>query len=307
VSPGAAAPDVSEDTGYAPSTVATDGSHVAAIFVNGDIVCYDFAGKLAWTKRLGVPEDAYGHASSLAVFGSGLIVQFDQGADPTEGKSALYALDFATGKTVWQVKRPVQASWSTPLLAQVGTKTELITCANPCVIAYNPASGTEIWRVSCLTGDVAPSAALGSGFVFACNQGATLAAIRPGGSGDVTKSAIAWTCGDNLPDIVSPLAAGGFVYLATSEGALTCLDARTGKQMWQKQYEAGLRASPILDGKSICLLDYAGVLHFIAISPAFHENAKLELGEESKATPAIAGGRLFVRGKDHLFCLGAAR
>ena len=95
-------PKVNEDTGYAAPTTATDGRRVFAIFANGDVAAFDFAGKLVWAKSLGLPENNYGHASSLAMYENLLLVQFDQGTTRTP-KSKLLALDSATGKTVWEV------------------------------------------------------------------------------------------------------------------------------------------------------------------------------------------------------------
>lgn len=307
IEPGAPPIEVSQDTGYAPSTMATDGKHACALFVNGDLACFDFVGKLLWIRKLGAPENTYGHASSPILYGSGILIQMDQGSDPQAGKSALLALDIATGKPVWEVKRPVPNSWSTPVLIRAGGQDQIITCANPLVISYDPRSGRELWRAEVLGGEVAPSPTFGNGLVYACNLSSSLAAIRPNGSGNVTKTAVAWTFADNLPDIASPLCAGDLLFLVASEGMVTCVDAKVGKKVWEHNFGTPFHASPVLAGKTVYLIDRKGVMHLFAAARTYKELGQASLGEDVSATPAIREGRLFLRGKEHLYCIGAAR
>ena len=135
-----------EYPGYAACTMASDGRFVAAIFANGDLAAYDRDGNLAWSQALGVPENPYGHAASLTVYKNLLLVPFDQ-ATPKAARSKLRALDFATGHTVWEQVRPVQSSWTTPIVVRVAGREQLITVACPWIIAYDPPTGKELWRV----------------------------------------------------------------------------------------------------------------------------------------------------------------
>jgi len=294
---------VSDDTGYAAPTAATDGAHLCAIFANGDLACLDFTGKIRWAKNIGLPNNQYGHASSLLIYKKLLIVQFDQGPSADDGKSALLAFEVATGDPVWSVKRPVPNSWSTPIVITTGGHDELITCGSPLVIAYHPANGKELWRAECLGGDVAPSPIFAGGLVFVVNQGSNLAAIRPGGSGEVTKSRVSWMSQDNLPDIASPVSDGKLVFI-TAQATVACVDAVTGKSVWQHDYDTPFRASPTLVGDRVYLVDEAGVTHIIAAARAFKEFAANPLGEHVAASPAIANGCIYLRGKHTLFCIG---
>jgi hypothetical protein len=104
-----------EVPGYAAPTMATDGRYVAAIFANGDMACFDLNGKLAWSKSLGVPENPYGHAASLASYKNLLIVPFDQALVKSK-KSKIRAIDFAGGRVVWERSRPVKSSWTSPIV-----------------------------------------------------------------------------------------------------------------------------------------------------------------------------------------------
>lgn len=303
-SAGAPAPKVLAATGYAPSTLATDGQRVVAVFVNGDVFCLDMEGKIIWQRSLGPLENQYGHASSPIIFGSGVILQLDQGHSAEDGKSALLALDLASGKTVWQIKRPVGATWSTPIIALVDGKEQLITTASPWVIAYDPHDGRELWRADCLGGEVAVSPVLGKGYVLVANQGSNSAAIRPDGRGDVSKTAVAWTGGDGLPDIVSPLVFDDLMLLVTTEGYLTCVDVKTGKVVWQHDVEATIRASPVLVGDRIYLTDASGVTRILKTGHSYQELGRCPIGEEVNATPAFVGTRVVIRGKSSVYCVG---
>ena len=154
----AKAPKVNEDTGYAASTAATDGRRVFAIFANGNLAAFDFNGNLAWSKSLGIPDNAYGHASSLVTYKNLLIVQFDQGTSEKASKSKLLAFDSATGNPVWQTDRPVKNSWPSPIVIHAADRDQIITASDPLVISYNPKDGKEIWRAKCLVDRYGPFA-----------------------------------------------------------------------------------------------------------------------------------------------------
>lgn len=296
--------DVMEDTGYAPSTLAVDGKRVFAIFPNGDLGCWDFDGKQLWQKSLGNPENQYGHASSLTMYGSLLMVLFDQGSDGAEAKSLLMALQGETGACVWYAQRAVPNSWATPIIIDTGSRLELVTSANPWVISYDPMTGREFWRANLMSGDVAPSPVYAGGMVLACNSGAVLAAIKPGGSGDVTATQVAWKSTDGLPDIASPVANGELIFMADSGGNITCIDLKTGAKVWDHSYGTPFKASPAIAGSRVYLMDNEGVMHIIAAGRTFEEEAQCALSEEAGATPAFTNGRIYIRGAKHVYCVG---
>ncbi|MHC4632464.1 MAG: outer membrane protein assembly factor BamB family protein, partial [Planctomycetota bacterium] len=159
---------------------ATDGQRVYAIFANGDVVCFDFDGGQIWARSVGPLNNMYGHASSLVIHRNLLLIQLDQAR--TEDKlSKLMAIEATSGRTVWEKQRPVPDSWATPIVINTGGREEIITCGNPWVIAYAPTTGEELWRVKCLSGDVAPSPVYSKGLVYVINAYELLIAIRPGG------------------------------------------------------------------------------------------------------------------------------
>lgn len=287
-------PELLEDTGYAAPTLATDGRRVAAIFANGDIACFDMAGKRLWARNFGVLKNSYGQATSLDIYHGRVMVQLDQGT-PAKTASRLIAIDAATGKTVWETVRPVPASWTSPILINTGKREEFITAAKPWAIAYDPASGTELWRAKVLDGDIAPSPVFAAGLVFTVNTGAKLSAIRPDGQGDVTDSAVVWAAEDGLPDIVSPLTDGKLIWLLTTDGTCTCYRVKDGSKVYEKEVGEAVKSSPTLVGDKMYVFDEKGVMHLIAATEEFKELGKAALGESVRASPAFLDGRIYIR------------
>ncbi|MBT3604458.1 MAG: PQQ-like beta-propeller repeat protein, partial [Candidatus Latescibacteria bacterium] len=229
----AEAPEVLKDTGFAAPTAVTDGQRVYAIFANGDLACFDFTGLQVWMKNMGSLWNQYGHASSLAMYQNLVLVLLDQGSGD-EGRSALFAIDGRTGRTVWKAPRAVGNSWASPIVISTEAGEQVITCASPWVIAYDPVTGAEIWRVNFMEGEIAPSPIYASGLVFAVHPDGDLTAIRPTGQGDVTETHVAWTGFYGLPDICSPVGNDELVFLLTSDdGMLTCYDAKGGEMVWE--------------------------------------------------------------------------
>jgi outer membrane protein assembly factor BamB len=305
VSEGSAEPiEIMEDTGYAASTAVTDGRRVYAIFATGDVGCFNFDGREIWARSLGTPDSVYGYASSLAMYQNRLLIQFDQGGAEDE-ISKLIALDTFTGRTVWEKKRSVPNSWSSPIVAEVESGPQIITCGDPCVIAYNPYNGAEIWRAKCLSGEIAPSPIYTSGLIIAVEPYTSVVAIKPDGQGDVTKTHIAWITEESTPDISCPVSNGDFIFLVTTEGLLISYNVADGKKLWEHELQKNFLASPSLVGDRLYLLSEKGVMYIIEAGTEYKELAKCELGEQCHASPAFMDGRIYIRGKDNLYCIGS--
>ncbi len=296
-------PKSMEGVGWAPSTPATDGARVYAIFSTGDVMALDFSGKRVWARNLGTPDNAYGHASSLAMWHNLLIVQYDQ-ASADDKKSKLMALDAATGRTVWETRRETPQTWATPLVAKTPTGDQIICCGDPYLCGYDPASGKELWRAECLGGEVAPSPTYANGVAYTANAGSYATAVRTDGSGDVTKTHILWKAEDGLPDVCSPLANGEFVWSLTSGGLLTCYDAKTGKRVWEKDFEQNCSSSPSLVGDKVYVIGEKGTAFIVQAGRELKVLGRAELGEGCRTSPAFLDGRIIIRGEKHLFCVG---
>jgi len=306
VSAGAAPPaEVPESTGYAAATMATDGRRIYAIFANGDCAAFTLEGKPAWSRSFGVLKNPYGHATSLATWQDRLIVQLDQG-DAEDGKSKLYALDGRTGRILWQRPRQVGASWATPIVIEAAGKAQVVTLAVPCVIAYAASDGAELWRVDCLNGEITPSPAIAGGLLFVASPSEKLLAIRPDGQGDVTKTRVAWTNEDNVPDVTSPTSNGELVFAVTTSGMMTCLDAKDGKKQWDHDFETECHASPSLVGGRVYLFSQKGTAVVVEAARQYKELFRTEMGDGFHASPAFVQDRIFLRGLTNVWCLGAA-
>ncbi len=299
----ARAKEAFEDTGYAASTPVVDDRHVFAVFANGDLACFDFSGNMVWAKGLGTPNNPYNHGSSLVMYRNLVLVLWDQGS-LEDYMSRLLAFDGETGRMRWQVRRPVSSSWATPVLVHDGKRHQLITSANPWVISYDPATGQEHWRAKCMEGgDVASTPAFAEGVAYAVCAETKLSAIRADGAGDVTETHMPWSADEGLPDITSPLTNGKFVWLLATGGTLTCYDARTGKKLYEQELEKMFNASPGLVGDKLYLVTMKGVTYIIEAGGKYKLLRTNPLGEAVYASPVFQDGRIYLRGKKHLFCI----
>lgn len=306
VTPDAAREDmyIMEDTGYAAPTMVTDGTRVAGLFAGGDIACFTVAGQKLWQRHMGVPESAYGYAASLAAFEQNIIVQYDVTYDTQN--SRLIALDWQTGKTAWQTARPVPNSWTSPTVVQIGQTHQLLTSGSPWVIAYEPRSGQELYRVDCLGGDVAPTQILADGKIIAIEPYNNIVAIHTdGASGDVTQTHPAWRTAANVPDISSPISDDQLIWTLTTDGALTAFDVTDGSIIYAQSLNIEVQASPCLVKDLLYILTVRGTMILAKTGRQYEEVKRLELGEKCYASPAFAAGRIIIRGVENLYCIGA--
>jgi outer membrane protein assembly factor BamB len=307
--------DVMEDTGYSACSMVTDGRRVYAIFAMGDIGAVDMEGRLVWNRNLGVPDSAYGYASSLAMYEDKILVQYDQGYDPEEGISQMIALEAATGKTAWETVRPVRASWTSPVVAKMDNKYVLLTCAEPFIIAYNPADGSELWRAECISGDAAPSPVVGNDAVIGIEVYYRAVAVKPG-QGVLDETHVVTVAEDELPDIPSPLARDEVLWITSTEGVLTCWTLKglfddlaepvESRQLWLHEFEGqAFNASPSLAGDMLIFVTIKGhVITAKATTEAYQELGHSQLNDQVDASPAFARGKMIIRGTEYLWCIG---
>ena len=286
---------------YASSTPATDGSHVYAFFGSEGVYCYDFEGKQIWKASLGgIAKMGYGEGTSPIIFENLLIIQAD--SELGQG-SFITALDKTTGKQVWKTPRKNRASWSTPVLVRGAKRVELIASGAESVVSYDPLTGKELWQSEGLVSHAIPTPLIGDDtvFVYAGSHDKRGYAVR------LSDNKVLWRHDKGTAYVASGVLYDGSIYLITDGGIMSSLDAKTG----QLKYEGGrlpvaatFFASPVaFDGK-VLITSQDGDTFVIAAGPK-HELLKTNsVGEPVYASPAISGGRIFIRGQQHLYCIG---
>lgn len=289
----AVAPETSEDTGLSAPTAATNGEAVVAIFGTGNLLCLDMDGKQMWAKNIGVPDNHYGHSSSLIIHDNKVLVQYDH-----HNSKSIIAFDIKNGNQLWETKRNVALSWSSPVLATFDGITQVILSSDPAVISYDVNTGEELWSVKCMSAEVGPSVGINSKYVFAANEFAKLVAIKPG-----KEASIVWADNEYLPEVASPLATEELLFVATSYGAIACYATETGDILWEYEFDYGFYSSPILVGEKVYMIDQAGVTHILKADREFTIIDESPLGESVVTTPAFSEGKIYIRGENYLYCI----
>jgi outer membrane protein assembly factor BamB len=294
---------------YAAPTPVTDGRYIYTYFGSEGVYCYDFNGKLIWKKSLGpIGTIGMGVGTSPVLSQNTLILLCDQEFDGKE--SFMTALDKKTGKEVWRVKRPVQVSWSTPVIIKTPQRVELIVSGNEFLISYDPNTGNEIWRTAGLKSHAIATPVVGHGLVILSSgfPSKVITAVKLGGQGNLDNTdKIAWRYNKGTSYVPSPILYGDYVYLMSDGGILTCLNAKTGEVV----YEGGrvpvatkfYGASPVAFEDKILLTSDDGDTFVIKAGPKHEVLGTNSIGEPCRTSIAIADGKLFIRGEKHLFCI----
>jgi outer membrane protein assembly factor BamB len=170
-------------------------------------------------------------------------------------------------------------------------------------LAYDPQTGRELWRVRHGGMNVAAPPQLGKGLLLLCtgDGGLGLLALRPDGRGDVTGTHIDWSYRRGVPSRCSPLLIDDLVYLVNERGVASCLEATTGRPVWQQRLDGEFSASPIYAGGSIYVCNQEGKSFVLASGRTPKILAINRLGDGCMASPAVADGALFIRTRTHLY------
>jgi outer membrane protein assembly factor BamB len=290
---------------FAGPTPVTDGVRVYAYFGPEGLYAYDLAGNLAWKavepfKTLGL-----GAGTSPVLSGNLVIVQRDE----DEGQhSSIVAYNRESGKEVWRTKRPIQISWSTPVLLEASGRTELVTNGNELIIAYDPATGKELWRTRGVESNAIHTPLVGGGLVIvsAGYPAKKVMAIRPGEV--AADKRVAWEYDKGTAYVVSNILYGGYLYLVTDNGVVTCLNPDTGAVVYQGgriPVPATFMGSPVAFEGYVALTSEDGDTFLITSGPSHAVARTNSVGEPVYSSPAIANGRIYIRGSKHLFAIGS--
>ena len=292
----------------ASPTPVTDGELVYVYFGQKGLTAFDFDGDVVWEKDLGPYPNEWGFASSPVLYRDKLILLSDSDAE-----DFLLAVYKTTGKDVWKTPRPnVERSWPVPVIWNVEGGDQIVVSGSHTVRAYDPENGREIWQVNGLTTWVAPTPVTAHGLLYVVSGGpggSVGMAIRPGGRGDITNTHVAWHYDRSTPYIPSPVVLGDYFYMVRNGGIMTCLNARTGEEVWQERLPASgdYYASLIAAEDRIYALSEDGEATVVAAGPEYQVLSSNSLGERTMATPAVSDGEMFIRSDQTLFAIGRSR
>ncbi len=289
---------------FAGPTPVTDGSMVYAYFGPEGLYAYDAAGTLAWKVVTPFATLGLGTGTSPVLFENLVIIQRDE---DNGDQSALVAYDKKTGKEVWNTKRTVEISWSTPVLVQGGGRTELVTNGNELIIAYDPATGKELWRTTGVQSNAIHTPLVGHGLVIltAGYPAKKVIALRPGPVPDGQR--VAWEYSRGTGYVISNLVYGDYLYLFTDNGIVTCLDPKTGAVKYQGgriPVPARFMGSPVAFAGLVAMTSEAGDTFMLKAGPTHEIVGKNSVDEAVYSSPAIANGRIYIRTDKHLFAIG---
>ncbi len=301
---GELAPAVHKKNSHASPTPVVDGGDVFVHFGHMGTACLRAKdGSRVWTQQSLRYNPIHGNGGSPILAGDRLIFSID-GTD----KQEIVALDHNTGKVAWRTPRnmsvPKPFSFSTPLLVSVDGREQVISAGSGVVMSLDPKSGKEIWRVRYRSGySVVPRPVYGNGLVYLSSgyEAPLIYAIRPDGTGDVTRTHVAWTAKSGAPRNASPLLVGDALYLADDFGVVTCLDATTGKERWNERVGRAFSASPILAGGLVYFLDEDGLTTVVKPGASYEEVARNKLGEKALASFGVDGDALLLRTEKALY------
>jgi len=297
----------------ASETPVTDGQRVYAYFGNVGMFCFDFDGKLLWSKKWeSVPTTfGWGTAASPVLHDQRIYVVNDNSKE-----SFLVALDKKTGEQIWRVKRDEKSNWSTPFIWENEKRTEIVTPGARKIRSYD-LDGKLLWELGGMSSITIPTPLAGHGLLYVSSGYVMdwrkpVFAIRPGAAGDISLKSgqtnnkyVAWCQKMAGPYNPSPILYGDYVYVLYDRGLFACYDAKTGEEVYGKRrIGASARAftsSPWAYDDKIFCLNEDGDTFVIRAGREFELLGKNSLGELSMATPAIVRDGLIIRTESHVF------
>ncbi len=286
---------------FASSTPVTDGERVINFFGNSGIVCYNMDGDLQWTKNIGDFTTVHGPGTNPVLYKNKFILIQDQ----NNAESVFIALDKYTGELLWRQKRDRVMGWSSPIIVHINDHDELIYNGSHNIIGYNPETGEKIWTLAGSTKEAVPMIVSGGGLLFSVSgRNGTIMAIRPGGNGDITATHLFWKNERGGPHVPSPAYYKNRLYIVNDTGVASCLDALTGETIWRERLKGRFSMSPVVAGNKIIVTNEKGLTTILEAGDSFKVLAQNDLGEETLSTPAVIGGRIYIRTATHLYCIG---
>lgn len=300
---------------YASETPVTDGTYVFASFGSAGLYALDYEGTVVWTRDLGLLRGraGWGTSSSPVLYRDTVIVNCD-----SDGDSYITALDRATGHPVWRTERDEGTSWGTPFLFESSVRTSVVTNASGRMRGHDAVTGDLLWECAGGSRISVPSPVATKDLVFLSSghnmmRTRPIIAVRAAATGDITplrgqttSDGVAWSDRAGGPYVTSPIAIGEYLYVPDDQGTVTCYESLTGEVVYEDQ-QLGTRhtitASPAAGDDKIYIQSEDGECYVIKPGSAFEILAVNKLDEVFCASPAISEGRIFLRGRKHLYCI----
>jgi len=304
---------------HASPTPATDGKHLVVSFGSEGLFAYDLNGKLLWQKDFGVLDSGYymvpgaqwGFASSPVIHEGVVLVQAD-----VQKNSFLGAFDVNTGKELWRTERSDVPTFGSPAVVPYtanGAKGwQVVVNGWHHIAGYDFKTGKELWMLKG-GGDIpVPTPVYQDGKIVITNAHGSerpIYAIKTDAAGDITnsKDAFAWKLDRAGNYMQTPLLDGGLGYFCFDSGILTVYQLATGEKIYQQRLggTTGFTSSAVAGKDRLYITNEDGQTFVLAKGNEYKQLAQNELGESVMATPAIVGDVLYIRGRSHLFAIGA--
>lgn len=299
-----------EEPHYCSASPVTDGERVVAWFGSAGLACYALDGNELWRLDLGKCEHIWGNAASPILYRDFVILNFGPGE-----RTALIALDKRTGRDVWRVDQPGGkygaapsewiGSWSTPVVARIGERDELIMTWPEAVKAYDPATGRLLWSCGGLGQLVYTSPLATPEVVVAMSgYGGPALAVVPGGEGDVTATRRLWHVERSTQRIGSGVIVGDYLYVVNANGVGQCLEWKSGRTVWTERVGGGTWGSIVHADGRLYVTNQMGETVVLAAKAQFEIVARNPLGERTQSSPAISNGTIYLRTYQHLWAIG---
>ncbi len=300
---------------HANCTPATDGKHLIAFFGSEGMFCYDFDGKLLWTKDFGKmnagpysdPEVEWGFASSPVIHQGKVIVQCD-----FLGQSFLASIDVETGQENWRTTRDEISSWSSPNIYSKNGKTHILVNGYKHMGAYDFETGKEIWKMSGGGDAPVPIPIVAHDLIYIHNahgRYSPIFAISPEATGDITlkkdslsNKYIKWSIKRGGAYMPTCLVYGDYLYNLRMNGNLTCFNAISGKLIYKEKLDinGGITASGVASDSKLYYSTESGIIYVIKAGKDFKVLAKNQIGDICMASPAISGNAIYFRTQKYL-------
>lgn len=291
---------------YGSPTPAIEAGRVYVSFGSAGTACVDTgSGKVLWTRQDLKCDHFRGPASSPVIYGNTIIIEFD-GFDV----QYVVALDKQTGATVWKKDRAFdyktdngdgKKGYGTPSIFNIGGRDIAICPAAVATETFDAKTGELLWTVRHDGMNASARPLYGEGLVFITNGMGRIVAVKPEGSGDITQDNVVWTGHKSVAKRAAPILVDDLMYMVTDDGIATCVEAKTGDNVWTKRLGGEFAASPVYADGKLYFLNMSGESVVLKPGRKYDEVSRGQFDEGFMASPAIVDKSLIIRSKNAIY------